>query len=114
MVLKDKFNTYMNGKYVNLTEFNIHNEKDSVEFTSLLKMFVDGHYSIRDMNTKYNQMIRRCLLTMTSNDIMLGTILRSKYRQQEFETSIWSKVQPIMMERNEESKFILMMEEMLV
>ena len=114
MVLKDKFNSYMESSYVNFTEFNIKNEIDSIEFTSLLKILVDGDYKIRGMNKEYKQIIRRCLLTMTTNDIMLSTILRSKYRQQEFETCIWSKIQPILLERNEDSQLILDMEKMLI
>jgi len=113
MVRKDKFNEYMNVSYVNLTEFTINNEIDSVEFTSLFKMFVDAQYSSRGMHKGYEQIERRCLLSMTTNDTTLGTFLRSKYRQHEFETSIWSKVQPIMMERNDKSDHILKLEKML-
>ena len=88
MILKDKFNKYMDGSYVNLTEFNIINEVDSIKFTSLLKKLVDGDYKIRGMHSEYCQRKRRCLLSMMTNDTMLETILRSKYRQFEFKTSI--------------------------
>ena len=50
---------------------------------------------------------------MTTNDTMLGNILRSKCRQPEFKTSIWSNVQPIMFERKDDREFILKIEEML-